>query len=145
VYVCSHSPCLFWPVTYSSMGSHNFDDRYSEHFALMPSIPIRTTTEPPYRSEWDSRTTRWFNITMPTVVSLFQTCDPSKLITRVAGFVRQYRVRSTKLDEWGCKFNTGRWVIHLRDIDLTETSCKSSWLPGYMPCINDLKRYWYFL
>lgn len=34
----------------------------------------------------------------------------------------------------------GERSVHPRDIDLTETSCKSSLLLGYMPCISDPAR-----
>jgi hypothetical protein len=69
-----------------SRSSNYFDDRCSEYFTPMPSIPVQTT-ELPCRGEWDSWTTCWFYITTPTVVSLFRVCDVPKLITNVAGLV----------------------------------------------------------
>jgi hypothetical protein len=132
------SVSLLWRVAYS-LSSNNSDDRCSKHSTLMYSIPVQIT-KLPCRGEWDPWTIHWFNITPLTVVSLFRACVPPKLITNIAEIVRHFHVQITKLDEWGRKCDIGRWAIHLRDIDLTETSCKSSWLLGYMPCISDPER-----
>jgi hypothetical protein len=146
------SVSFLWRTAYSQCFNY-FDDRCSEYSTLMPSIAVQTT-ELPCRGEWYSQTTSWFNVTTPIVVSLFRSCDPVKLITIVVGFVRLHYARRIQLHGWRCTgdigrwaihlCDIGRWAIHLCDIDLTEISCKSSSSLGYMPCINDPERCWYF-
>jgi hypothetical protein len=57
------------------------------------------------------------------------------------GYFRHYYERHDKLDEWDHECSSGRWVTAiLSDIDLAESSYKSSWLHGYMLCIMDRER-----
>jgi hypothetical protein len=120
MYVSSQSPYLFWPATYSSMGSNNSGDGYCECSTRMFSIPVRITGLQ-CRGEWHSRATRWFNMTINSYSCEFVFCDSLKLINNVFGFVRQCHKRRNWLDEGGRRRTTGWWAYY------TPSWCRLDW------------------
>jgi len=131
---------FFWSAA-CSIPSDKFSDRFSEYSWPLPVIYIQLFAL--LLQGWVSHRASCFNIMIAIVVSLFEVCGHSKLLTNVNLFFRPYDVRCTKLDERRCDCNIERWATQLHYLDWTDTLCKWSWSLGYMPCTSNPEKYWY--
>jgi hypothetical protein len=137
--------CFFWPVAYRRC-SDDLSDRCSEFSSLMPAIPFQLNAAP-CRGEYDFYQLR----SLMTTTLCCHRCESAWSVLLEADhwleFLRRYFVRYIELDACFGVYNAVQWAWHLwdlSDIDMTETSCKSSSSLGCMPCINDLEKSWYF-